>query len=608
MTPLSISSLIPLNSALRRVFRCAGILFLALVSHLLSPAALAAQDSKGTDFWLMFGANGGSRSSVELILYITGDNASTGSVSIPGLGFSVPFVVAPGQLTTIALPIEVEVLAGDVVTNRGIHVVANAEVSVYGLSRRPFSTEFFLGLPTDTLGKEYISLGYANFGVNGTQMGIVGTQAGTVVTITPSTAAGGARAAGVPYTIELNPGQAYQLRSSGAPPADLTGTVITATAPIAVYGGHLCANIPAGENGCNHIVEQLPPTSTWGKYFVTLPMATRILGDTIRILASTNDTAVMLNGVNVATLNRGQFYERLITAPSVISSSQPVVIAQYSNSSSFDGTPSDPFEMLIPPYSQFLNAYAVTTPVRGFDTNFINVVVPNGAVGSTKLDGVVIPAASFALIPGSGFSGAQLRVGRGAHNLTGPLPFGVYVYGFAEFDAYGYPGGMSLSNVGLVTSMTLSPSTALAPVGTLSCFDATVLDRFSQAAAGIRVDFAVTGVNPRTGFVVSNAAGKAQYCYTGTNLGVDTVIASVDVDPNLTKSSTMTWTAKAACLVDDDSDIDSNDLGLIRGAIGQNATVNDPRDANRDGKILINDVRACTARCTRPGCATGDAL
>jgi len=58
------------------------------------------------------------------------------------------------------------------------------------------------------------------------------------------------------------------------------------------------------------------------------------------------------------------------------------------------------------------------------------------------------------------------------------------------------------------------------------------------------------------------------------------------------------------CDVDGDKDVDTADLTLIRAAFGQTPTANDPRDANNDGKITINDVRACTLQCTRTGCAT----
>ena len=43
----------------------------------------------------------------------------------------------------------------------------------------------------------------------------------------------------------------------------------------------------------------------------------------------------------------------------------------------------------------------------------------------------------------------------------------------------------------------------------------------------MRVDFAVSGPNPGSSFAVSDANGKAAFCYTGQNLGDDTITASV---------------------------------------------------------------------------------
>jgi hypothetical protein len=305
------------------------------------------------------------------------------------------------------------------------------------------------------------------------------------------------------------------------------------------YSPDQCANIPAGVFFCDHIVEQLPPTITWGKSFVTMPLATRLNGDTFRFLASTDDTEVSVNGVPVATLNRGQLHERIINGPAQITSSQPILVAQYSNSSTFDGVTSDPFMILIPPFEQFLGNYTVTTPATGFDTNFINIVTPNSAVGAITLDGVPIPGASFVAIGSSGFSGTQVPVDLGSHNLAGPLPFGAFVYGFASFDSYGYPGGMSLAPVVAVTEIALSPKTATSPVNTEHCVTAAVTDQNNSPVEGVRVDFDASEANPTSDFANTDVVGEATFCYIGTNAGTDSIVASVG---SIFDTASKTWT------------------------------------------------------------------
>ena len=569
-------------------------LFLSAVGQ-----SLAAEDSKGTDFWLMFNDN---LNAVTLNLFITGDVATTGNVSIPGLAFSQNFNVIPGTVTTVPIPIGAEVVTLDTVGDQGIHVTADDEVTVYGLNQAGATTDAFLGLPTDILGTDYINLGYRNVNiVNATQFGIVATQANTTVTITPTVNAG-ARLAGVPYNIVMNQGQTYQLRSTLASPADLSGSLITSDKPIAVFGSHQCANIPQGFVACDHIVEQLPPTTTWGQSFVTMPLATRLRGDTFRVLAGTDNTSVSINGVVVANLDRGQLHEQLIVGPATITATNPVLVAQYSNGTTFDGVTSDPFMMLIPPFEQFLADYTVTTPATVFQINYINVVAPNAAVGTIDLDGVPIPPASFTAIGASGFSGAQLPVAVGSHNLVGALPFGAFMYGFASADSYGYPGGMSLSEVATVTDLVLTPATATNPVGTEHCVDGLVTDQDGNPVPGVRVDFAISGANPGAGFANADADGLAEFCYTGTNVGMDTIVGSVG---NLTDTVTKQWTPGVLiCSVDTDSDIDKLDLSLISRARGQTAQPGDPRDANFDGLISPADVKVCIPLCTRPNCAT----
>ena len=500
-----------------------------------------APDSKGKDFWLTFPGN---LSAGNLTFFISGDEATTGTVSAPGTGFTTNFTVTPGAVTSVVLPTNtLEINSSDVIENKGIHITSGKEVTVYGLNRVQFTTDAYLALPTDILGTSYINLGYKNTNiVNSTQFGIVASQNGTVVTITP-TVTTGTRLAGVAYNITLNQGQTYLLRNTNAAPQDLSGTIITSTKPIAVFGSMQCANIPDGYVACDHIVEQLPPTTAWGKNFISVPLKTRTRGDTFRFLASANNTTVEVNGSIVATLNKGQLFETILTTSSQIKANNPILVAQYSNGSSFDGVTSDPFMMLITPYEQYLGNYTFSTPASGFSGNYVNVVAPAAAVGALKLDGVVIPAASFSPIGSTGFRGAQLNISLGSHTINGSsLPFGIFVYGYDSYDSYGYPGGQSLAPVANVTTLTLAPATGTAAVGTQHCLQATVKDQNGVPLIGVRVDFTITGANPgATGFANTNNSGIAEYCYTGANAGADNITAS---QGTLTAKAAFTWTAK----------------------------------------------------------------
>jgi hypothetical protein len=512
------------------------------------PARAQGQDSKGTDFWLTFPGN---LSGATASFFITGDENTSGMVTIPGIGFSESFTVTAGAITTVVLPSDVFLNVSNVPEAKGIHVTSGKEVTIYALNRLQATTDAYLALPTDILGTEYLNLGYVNSLTTGTQFGIVATQNATMVTIIPKVTTDG-HVAGTPYTITLNQGQTYLLRNTSGG-GDLSGSSIASNKPIAVFGSHQCTNVPPNVTFCDYIIEQLPPTTAWGRNFVTVPLKTRTKGDTFRFMASENNTAVSVNGSVVANLDKGEFHERILTAASQVTATKPILVAQYSNGTSFDNVTSDPFMMLIPPYEQFLGNYTIATPASGFRANFVNIVAPNAATSSLKLDGTAIPASAFTPIGSSGFSGAQVDLSPGTHTINGTtLPFGVFVYGFDAFDSYGYPGGQSLSAVATVTNLTLTIQSGGGGVGGEKCFNALVRDQNNQPVAGVRVDFEVEGVNPGAGFATTNNSGIAQFCYTGVNPGQDKITASVG---EISDEALFTW-ANEVCGdgIDNDGD------------------------------------------------------
>ncbi|HVN51484.1 MAG TPA: IgGFc-binding protein, partial [Acidimicrobiales bacterium] len=392
------------------------------------PPAGATPTTAGSDFWVGFTQNVGAGAA--LTLFISSGSTTTGTVA-PNGGASIPFSVTPGHVTSVPIPTSYEMATTDGIENKGIHVTAKAPISVYGLNDITATTDAFLALPTSSEGTRYRTLGYS--GGAGGGLAVVATANGTTVTITPSETVG-SHTINVPFTEHLAAGQTYELQG-----IDLSGSLVTSNLPISVYGYNGCTDIPAGSYACDTVMEQMPPTSSYGTEFVAERLALRLHGDTYRVLADQNGTVVKVNGTTVATLAAGKFYEAQLPAGETaanndgleITTSHPALVAQYSNGQSLDGVPSDPMEMLIPPFEQFQNSYTVATPtgVEAFSPNFINVVVPTNAISSFKLDGAGVASSKFKAIGTSGFSGAQLTVNVGSHTLVDGSNFGAFVYG-----------------------------------------------------------------------------------------------------------------------------------------------------------------------------------
>ena len=478
---------------------CATIVTEVTAAPVTPPCDLT---NSGRDFWLTFPANYAPdpTNHAQLSLHLTGQANVTGLVTIPGLGFSTNWTISSGLIATVNLPWEADLgELNNLVTNKGIHITATGEISVYALNHASFTSDAYLGLPNTVLGTEYMVLAYRNVHsevpeISGTQFAIVAPENNTIITITPRITTG-ERLVGVPFTVAMNRGDTYQLRNTNNAPNDLSGTFITANKPIGVFGGHRCANIQGiTDFFCDTVVEQLLPLTAWGNYFLAVPLATRLNGDTYRFVASQMNTAIKTNGMPLTMLNRGDVYEQLVAGPVEISSDKPILVAQYANSSNYDSvTNADPFMVLVPPMELFRADYLVYSMTNGFTTNFLNLVVHSSLINQILLDGIPVPSSNLSSMPisGSGYFGAQLPVGPGKHTVSqspgGHQPFGVTVYGFGTYDSYGYPGGMRFGDVqspvincpdGVV--LTISPTNCLA---TVPSFLATVHDNCTPESA-----------------------------------------------------------------------------------------------------------------------------
>jgi hypothetical protein len=104
--------------------------------------------------------------------------------------------------------------------------------------------------------------------------------------------------------------------------------------------------------------------------------------------------------------------------------------------------------------------------------------------------------------------------------------------------------------VSTAPNLSLTPPTATNPVGTSHTVTATVTNPDGSPAAGVHVDFVVTGANAGATGVCNpascntNAAGQVTFTYTGTNPGDDTINASITVSGSTqTATAAKTWTA-----------------------------------------------------------------
>jgi hypothetical protein len=311
--------------------------------------------------------------------------------------------------------------------------------------------------------------------LNDTQFAIVATADNTTVTIVPTIPIG-VRPSGIPFNVLLMQGQTYQLRDTADaqanpanPATDVTGTTIISDQPIAVFGSHQCAGIPAANVFfLDYLVEQLFPITMWGNSFLTVPLYGRLKGDTIRCLAWQPNTQVFTNTVLAGTINSGRVLEFQLATASWINSTAPILVAQYADSSDYDGVvDSDPLMVLVPSINLYGTGYQVEIPPTNYfpsTSNFLNVVAQTGSavVGAVVVDALAVPGTDFKPFAANGtYSWAQLQVNTGPHTIATAdgTPIEVTVYGWSQYDAYGYPAGICAPTINRTNEFTCPTNT-----------------------------------------------------------------------------------------------------------------------------------------------------
>lgn len=426
-----------------------------------------AQSTKGRDFWFGFMDQLGA--SPDLKVYITSNTNTTGVISIPLQGWSQNFTVTAGVSTVITVPIaQGQTKTNNTIDTKGIHIHTQECVSVFALNYYPYTSDASVILPTDALGQEYyLQTGSENSNVTGeTELLVVASQDGTQVNITPSVNTTG-HSAGSTFSVTLDSGKVFQLKASGN---DMSGTRVWSPngASFALFGGNMCTNL-GGCTACNHLFDQMFPTTSWDTTFITVPLKNRS-HSIMRVTAGTNSTQVYRNGALITTLNAGQTYQYNSSTVDYINATAPVEIGEYSIGTSCDGQYGDPFYIMQSPLVQKLRSITFNAFIASYiEHYYMNVIVPTACVSSVNLDGSNIPVSNFTAVPGNpAYSTAQYEITQGDHTISNQCGLIATVYGVGSAEAYGYSAG---SNVLIPYTVTYSPDTNICP-GTILNFTA----------------------------------------------------------------------------------------------------------------------------------------
>jgi gliding motility-associated-like protein len=400
--------------------------------------------TRGKRFWTGFMQNGFGAQ--QLRVHIVGTTATSGTVSMPLTGWSTNFTVAANGVAVISVPTGAENWGSENVYNKGVLVESADSVNVFISSFQNFTHDLAQVLPENSLGNSYRVDGYhglPNFNnLHKSELLIVSTVDGTEVSITPSVPTLGGRPAGVPFTVELNAGQTYQVQAA-QDVLDLTGTLVEATAnsgscrPFVVMGGSMCATAPGACSACDVIFEQMVPRSAWGTRYFTVPI-TGASSSTYRIMADENNTSVTIGGGAPINLNAGQRHEvNGSSTPVCIQANKPVSVVQIMEGYSCAGN-GDPSLLLLSPDDRLSTKALFHTPTSPqINQHSISLVVPNASIGQLTLNGNPVTPGLFQAYPGcSDRSYASLNVPAGVNRVQAANGFQLHIFGMGFGESY----------------------------------------------------------------------------------------------------------------------------------------------------------------------------
>jgi len=366
------------------------------------------------------------------------------NVNIPGGGTAIVTITDAFRIGSLSTA-----------DNGGFSISSSDPISAYLMdANTPVASNDITNLfPTESLGTDYLVMaGTSDLVQNGSQLSVVSSADATTVTITPSANLTTGQLAGVPFDINLNELEAFELRATGG--GDLTGTTITSNNDIAVFGGHLCGNVPSTTAFCDHLIEQLPTTDDFGTQFVVLPTEQGGPGDVLKFLAKEDGTVITLSDGRVFNLNAGDSITldgagEFTSAITSITSNNPILVGQFMLGSNIAGE-GDPAFSLVPDVSQWLDDYIFNVPAGDYE-DYLGIAIEAAFLATLTLDGAPVNPGCFAPVPGTTLVACNLLTADGSHRITADSPFMLLAHGFNQnFASYFGIGGSALSGGGFV--------------------------------------------------------------------------------------------------------------------------------------------------------------
>ncbi len=382
---------------------------------------------------------------------------------------------------------------GTCLSSRAVRITSSLPIAVYqyNVFANSYSNDASLLLPTHALGSKYRVLGWGAghpiliegpgipYILDRSYVTVVGVHPDTQVVVTPSWRIAGnppiqATEPGGEISVKLGPFDVLNLETANGTlqdavetMADLSGTLVQSTKPVAVFAGVESAGVPGAfkvptfpgwqqEDSCclDHLEEQLFPVEAIGLSYVVARSPVRSTSgfrepDVIRFVGAEKAATVKTSlpaPFDSFSLAPGEVKTTWAQNNFVVEATAPVLVGQLLVSGQFcqGAQIGDPSLTLMPSVDQFRSEYLVQMPA-GWNESWIVLATEVGT--TTLMDG--LPPAGCTVEPAGqaadvAYESIRCKVSEGVHSLSGSKPFGVVVYGYGTAGSYAFAAGAML--------------------------------------------------------------------------------------------------------------------------------------------------------------------
>ncbi len=445
------------------------VLFLCLIGIFIPELHAQEVTTQGKEFWLSFIGNGFKYHPdvpagwIRVQLLVSAKRNCEGTITNPNTGWTRNFNVEANNIFSVDLEEEqvyVESSEYEQVVNKGLIITTTDTVSVYCANIATYSFDASYVLPTPGLADDYIIQTYEQS--TGTYdptsaFVIVATEDNTTIDITPSVTTYGGKPAHQEFTITLNRGQAYQVRSNSNNNRDLSGTRVTARdcKRIAIFNGNNLTLVPTSamsDSDC--IFEQAMPLHSWGKKFVVTSSLDRN-EDYVKITSAADGNEILKNGSPLRTLNANESYTFKLSSSDkscYLEATHSCAVYLYNTSSNGWGNGA-PSMVWIAPIEQRIDEITFSTfnyehNNVNINKHYVNIIVQTQDINQVYLDNTLLPSNQFETAAGnSQYSFFRKQITHGVHQLSCPNGFNAHVYGFGDARGYAYMVGSKATDL-----------------------------------------------------------------------------------------------------------------------------------------------------------------